>query len=46
MDFQLTEEQTMVRDMAREFAENELLPRARKHDEQGFLDPEVFEMLR
>jgi len=45
MDFQLTEEQAMVRDMAREFAQKELAPRARKHDENGCLDPEVFDML-
>jgi butyryl-CoA dehydrogenase len=45
MDFQLTEEQAMVRDMVREFAQNELAPRARKHDEQGFIDPDVFSML-
>ncbi len=45
MDFQLTEEQRLVRDMARDFAQNELLPRARKHDEQGRIDPEVFQMI-
>lgn len=42
MDFQLTEEQQMVRDMARDFAATQLAPRARKHDEQGSIDPEVF----
>jgi butyryl-CoA dehydrogenase len=42
MDFQLTDEQTLLRDMARSFAESELLPRATKHDRQGFIDPEVF----
>ena len=45
MNFDLTEDQAMVRDMARELAENELLPRARKHDDQGSIDPEVFTML-
>lgn len=45
MDFQLTEDQAMVRDMAREFAQKELVPRASKHDTQGKLDPEVFDML-
>ena len=45
MDFQLTEEQKLVRDMARDFARNELLPRARKHDAEGKIDPEVFAML-
>ena len=42
MDFELNEQQTLVRDMARSFAEEELLPRATKHDRQGFVDPEVF----
>ncbi len=46
MDFQLNEEQRMVRDMVREFAQNELAPRARKHDEQAFIDPEVFDMIK
>ena len=41
MDFQLTEEQTLLRDMARDFAEAELKPRAAKHDKQESLDPEV-----
>lgn len=42
MDFQLNEELTLVRDMARGFAENELAPRATKHDRQGFIDRDVF----
>ena len=42
MDFALTEEQSLVRDMARDFADAELMPRATKHDRQGFVDPEVF----
>jgi alkylation response protein AidB-like acyl-CoA dehydrogenase len=46
MDFQLTEQQTLIRDMARSFAESELLPRASKMDRQGFIDPEVFEKMR
>ena len=45
MDFQLTEQQTLVRDMARDLAEGELFPRATKHDRQGFVDPEVFAKL-
>lgn len=45
MDFALTEEQTLIRDMARDFAEKELLPRATKHDREEALDPEVFEMI-
>ena len=45
MDFELDQELTLVRDMARDFAENELLPRAAKHDQQEHLDPEVFRKL-
>ncbi|MDP6409534.1 MAG: acyl-CoA dehydrogenase family protein [Planctomycetota bacterium] len=45
MDFELSEELTMVRDMAREFAVAELAPRAAKHDRQGYIDPEVFTQL-
>jgi len=45
MDFALTEEQTLIRDMARDFATKELLPRATKHDRQESIDPEVYEML-
>jgi alkylation response protein AidB-like acyl-CoA dehydrogenase len=43
MEFQLTEEQQMVRDMARDFATTQLLPRARQHDEESTIAPEVFE---
>ncbi len=46
MEFQLTEELTLVRDMARSFAETELMPRATRHDRQNRLDPEVFDKLR
>ncbi len=45
MDFQLNEQQTLVRDMAKSFAEAELLPRAAKMDRQGFLDPDLFPKL-
>jgi len=45
MDFELDQELTLVRDMARDFAEKELLPRAGKHDRQEHLDPEVFAKL-
>ena len=41
MDFSLDEELTMVRDMARDFAENELMPRATEHDRSESLDPEL-----
>ena len=45
MHFELNEQQTLLRDMARGFAETELAPRATKHDRQGFIDPEVFEKM-
>ena len=45
MDFELTEEETLVRDMAREFAQKELAPRAKQHDKQGFIDQAVFDGL-
>jgi alkylation response protein AidB-like acyl-CoA dehydrogenase len=46
MDFSLNEEQTLVRDMARGFAEQELLPRATQHDRQGAIDPAILERCR
>jgi butyryl-CoA dehydrogenase len=46
MHFNLTEEQAMIRDMARSLAESELLPRATKHDRQEHVDPEVFERMK
>lgn len=45
MDFQLSEQQEMVRGMARDFAQKELVPRAKRHDKQETIDPEVFPML-
>jgi alkylation response protein AidB-like acyl-CoA dehydrogenase len=45
MDFALDQELTLVRDMARDFADKELAPRASKHDRQEHLDREVFEKL-
>jgi alkylation response protein AidB-like acyl-CoA dehydrogenase len=45
MDFELSEDLTMLRDMAREFADNELAPRAKTADGDESLDPDVFPML-
>jgi acyl-CoA dehydrogenase len=39
--FDLSEELTLVRDTAREFAERELIPRATKHDREAHIEPEV-----
>lgn len=41
MDFALDDDLTMVRDMARDFAERELIPRATQHDRQEAIDPAV-----
>ena len=35
VDFRLTEEQMMIRDMAREFSEEEVLPHAEEWDREG-----------
>jgi butyryl-CoA dehydrogenase len=35
MDFQLTEEQKLIRDTVQDFAQNEIAPRAREMDERG-----------
>lgn len=45
MDFNLNEEQTLLRDMARDFADNELAPRATQHDREAKIDPAVFSQL-
>ena len=45
MDFSLDEDLTLVRDMVRDFADKELIPRAPKHDRQAAIDPEVFQMM-
>jgi butyryl-CoA dehydrogenase len=45
MDFALDQELTMVRDMAREFAEKELRARAAQFDREERIAPDVFEKL-
>ena len=42
MDFQFTEEQTLIQDMAKNFAATELAPNSSKWDEEKFLDRAVF----
>ncbi len=42
MDFSLTEEQTLIQDMAKNFAATELAPYSSKWDEEKFLDRAVF----
>jgi len=45
MDFVLTEEQEMLRDMIRDFATNELKPVAAKIDEDGRIPQEIIEKI-
>lgn len=46
MNFELTEEQRLIRDMVREFAENEIAPSARERDENERFDrPLMFDRL-
>jgi alkylation response protein AidB-like acyl-CoA dehydrogenase len=45
MDFALDEELTLLRDMARDFAETELVPRATQHDREERIDPQVIHQL-
>ena len=41
IDFELTDEQQLVRDTAREFADGEIVPRARESDRSGRFDTEM-----
>jgi butyryl-CoA dehydrogenase len=41
IDFELTDEQRLVRDTAREFADREIVPRARDNDRSGRFDTEL-----
>ena len=43
MNFQLTEEQTLIQDVARGFSDTALAPYAEKWDEEKYLDRTVFE---
>lgn len=45
IDFSLTEEQRMVRDMVHRFAEQELAPHIAEWDEAGQFDPVVFDKM-
>lgn len=45
MDFRLTEEQQMIRDMVRELAQNEIAPRARHVDETGEFPADNFRQM-
>jgi len=45
MQFQLTEEQEMLRKMVRDFAENEVAPTAAERDEEERFDREIFDKM-
>jgi acyl-CoA dehydrogenase len=45
MNFQLTEEQEMLRKMVRDFAEKEVEPTARERDEEERFDREIFDKM-
>jgi alkylation response protein AidB-like acyl-CoA dehydrogenase len=45
MDFELTEEQRMIRDMVRDFAENEIMPIAAEIDREGYFPAENFKRM-
>ncbi|NIN63754.1 MAG: acyl-CoA dehydrogenase [Anaerolineae bacterium] len=45
MDFQLTEEQRMIQEMVRDFAENEIMPIAAKMDQEGEFPSETFKKM-
>jgi butyryl-CoA dehydrogenase len=45
MNFQLTEEQEMLRKMIRDFAENEVAPTAEERDEEERFDRELFDQM-
>ena len=45
MEFELKEDHRIMRDMAREFAANELAPRASRHDREERIDPDLFGMI-
>jgi alkylation response protein AidB-like acyl-CoA dehydrogenase len=45
MDFELNEEQTMFRDMARQFAEREIVPPLKENERQERFDPGIIKKL-
>src|SRR5829696_7895012 len=45
IDFEPSDEQRLIRDAAREFADREIVPRARDMDRAGELDPELIRRL-
>ena len=44
-DLDLTEEQRMIRDMARDFAKSELIPNAEQWEKEGWLDQQILKQM-
>jgi butyryl-CoA dehydrogenase len=45
IDFELTDEQRLIRDTAKQFADNEIAPRARENDRAGRFDTELVQKM-
>src|ERR1700709_914471 len=45
MDFDLTDEQKLIRDTARGFTDKEIVPRARENDRNSHFDTELVQMI-
>ncbi len=45
MDFELTEEQKMFKDLARKFADQEILPTLKENERQEIFDPEIIKKM-
>jgi len=45
MNFELTKEQQMIKEMVREFAEKEIAPNAAKWDEEAYFSIEIFKKM-
>jgi alkylation response protein AidB-like acyl-CoA dehydrogenase len=41
IDFELTDEQRLIQETARDFADREIIPRARENDRSGKFDTEL-----
>ena len=41
IDFELTDEQRLIRETARDFADSEIVPRARDNDRNEHFDPDL-----
>ena len=46
MDFELSEEHRMVRDLVYTFAQKEIVPKARENDEKGYFDLDIVQRMK